>query len=785
MIQLRKIRYLAKKGGNLNSFESPLDVDITCENMAQLFATVDKCIARIPEEDRWNVYYTLGHTSGDHKRDWHGQDVIPFDIDGIVDEAGNFDEPAYLRAIFSALDVDFEKCIVVASGNGLQILVQPTVRIEEKSFFAKQRGAYERICKDIAATLTKCGLPFKEVDPSSFAANRIMRMPGTENRKPDLPIRAARLINGVLLPQKFALTPTPVEKTNIALTEKELTFFAIDTPAVEAGCSFLQWSKKNPADLQEPQWYALLSVLGKLENGRQLAHAYSRDHPSYSERDTDRKLDQALAASGPRTCENIDYLWGKCHECPNFKKVNSPVSIKSDTFIATAEHGFYKLGAKGSLTPQFEDLRRHFYTEMPYKTHQTTGAVYVFDGQKYFSWSETQLRNYAHEKFNPKPAEHHAREFGQWVNRTLLVDSGWFRDSTLGRINFRNGVLALSTGILEAHSPEFGFLYALPYDYTPGAACPAFDKFMGEITCGDKQLEELLLEAVGYSICDGGYWLQKAFLLIGEGSNGKSTFLRIVEELAGKANVAFLSLFELQSETSRSSLEGKLLNISDELPTTMFKNTELLKKLLGGTMTARRLYHDGTAIENSAKFFFGGNSIPETTDVSEGLFRRLVIIPFNARFKVGKGDGDIKSADVNLVKKMRAELPGIFNRILHHYEVLLARGHLTEAQKSTVEQDRYREQTDRVGSWIKENLYWNGSWDDKAPKIEINNAFEKYVSDAKRSEERPISKFHFTRHLRKHLDHFDERYIRQHTGHERPMILRGVEFRKDLRKEDF
>ncbi len=410
--------------------------------------------------------------------------------------------------------------------------------------------------------------------------------------------------------------------------------------------------------------------------------------------------------------------------------------------------------------------------------------VYVWDETKYITWSQTQLRNYAHEHFSPKPAEHVASEFCQWINRTNLIESDWWRDSTRGFINFRNGTYSLADKTLAAHDPSRGFLYVLPFDFVPDALCPAFDGFMRDITLGDRQLESLLLEFVGYAICDQDYWLQKALLLIGEGSNGKSTFLKIVEELSGRENVSFLSLYDLQVETSRSHLEGKLLNISDELPNYNFKNTELLKKLLGGTMTMRKLYHDGVMVENGTKFIFAGNEIPSTNDVSEGLFRRLTIIPFNAKFKLGPGADDAKAADIGLLSRVKTELPGVFNRVMRHYQDLKKRGHLADADKSSAELQRYRDEVDRVGTWVKENLYWNGSWGEDKPFVEVSSVFEKYVSDAKRSEERPLSKFHFTKHLRRHIAHFDARYDRQRLGQHRPYILRGVELKNDTGRKD-
>jgi P4 family phage/plasmid primase-like protien len=792
MIQLRRIRTTFPKGfPNGRSTENATSPNLTFESVAQLFSQLPDALEKIPPEERWNLYYTLGETTGDDRREWHGQEVIPFDIDNVVQDDGTFDEDLWLTTIFETLGVDADKCIVVASGNGLQILVQPPDKITDKKFFMKHRKSYERLCAELTTALENVGLSGFKVDPSSFAPNRVARLPFTENRKPGRPVRHARLLKGQLQPQDFHIRPPKGDPNDPAhtlekhqLTDKQLSFFAIDTPSVEAGCEYLKWAKDNPADLDEPKWYALLSVVGRLEDGRQKCHAYSQGHPHYNERDTDRKIDQALAASGPRTCENSDGLWGNCHTCPHYKKVTSPVSIKSETFIATENSGFYLLAKGGGLQPQYEDLRRYFMREHPYKTHEKSGMVYLWDGTKYVTWSQTQLRNYAHEKFSPKPAEHVASEFCQWVNRTNLIEHEWFRDSTRGFINFRNGVYSLASGTLEAHSPAYGFLYTLPFSWEPEAACPNFDQFMRDISLGDEQLEKLLLEFVGYAICDQDYWLQKALLLIGEGSNGKSTFLKIVEELTGRENVSFLSLYDLQVETSRSHLEGKLLNISDELPNYNFKNTELLKKLLGGTMTMRKLYHDGIMIENSTKFIFAGNEIPSTNDVSEGLFRRLVIVPFNAKFKLGPGAEDAKAADVGLLGKVKAELPGVFNRVMRHYQSLKKRGHLATADRSSAELQRYRDEVDRVGSWVKDNLYWNGSWGEDKPFVEVATVFEKYVSDSKRSEERPLSKFHFTKHLRRHITSFDERYARQRVGQQRPYIIRGVNFKGDTGQKD-
>lgn len=780
MIQLRKIRPNPKKGVD-ETWESGFEPPITVPSLAKLFADPLSLVDKIPGPERWNIFYTLGATSGDAKRDWYGQEVVPFDIDGVVDADGNCDEAAYLDAIFDVLQVERTKCVAVASGNGLHILVAPPEPIKDKEFFVRQRKPYENICSDIEKALRAKGLAFKEVDVSSFAPNRILRMPGTTNRKAGKPDRAARVILGELAPQPFALMPPAAGKPlkdKDHVSERRLAYFKIDTPAVEAGCAFLKHAREAPADINEPQWYALLSIVGRLEDGRAKVHAYSQGHARYSVRDTDRKLDQALTASGPRTCDNIDHVWGGCAACPFNGKVTSPVSIRGETFIATEASGFHLLGKSGPV-PEFEDLRRYLKREHPYRVDRKSGMVFVWAGTQYEQWSVVELKNFADRAFSPKPSARTASEFIEWVQRDNLVDHTWFQASRRGFINFANGVLELATGALHEHSPERGFLYTLPYAYDASAACPTFDKFMDDVCCGDPEKKATLLEFGGYSICDDSYWLQKILILLGEGANGKSTFLNVMSQLAGDDNVAALSLSALNSETSRSHLVGKLLNIADEMPSGTRQDTETMKKLLGGTMTVRKLYFDGMRVYNTAKFIFAGNALPEVSDTSEGWFRRLAIVPFQAHFTA-------ETSDHTLGAKLKAELPGIFNRVLEAYKTLKARGKLLESAAGHEEKAVYRADTDRVGTWIKENLYWNGRVDAEAPKIAVTEVYSAYSSYTRASSEKAVPCFHFTRHLRKTVDRFAERYQRDKArGPTRDKhVLFGVTFRSNRQQPD-
>jgi hypothetical protein len=148
MIQLRAHRHIEVEG-QLSS--KPVDValtpNITVENHAELFKNLNTYLAKIPEDERWNIHYTLGHGVAGHDRDWGQQDIIPFDIDQIeTDEEGNFNEE-YLAVFFNVVKVDRSKCVVVASGNGIQILIQTQQIIQDKDYFQKTKKHYKTIAK--------------------------------------------------------------------------------------------------------------------------------------------------------------------------------------------------------------------------------------------------------------------------------------------------------------------------------------------------------------------------------------------------------------------------------------------------------------------------------------------------------------------------------------------------------------------------------------------------------------------------------------------------------------
>ena len=145
------------------------------------------------------------------------------------------------------------------------------------------------------------------------------------------------------------------------------------------------------------------------------------------------------------------------------------------------------------------------------------------------------------------------------------MDDDFFHGKTDGYINFKNGILHIASRTLKPHTPEMGFKYVLPYDYNPNSTCPNFEKFLKDITLDDVELSNIILEYMAYAISGiDPFWGQKALIMVGNGSNGKSTLIQAMQDLVGPMSYSTVTLTQMANENMRETLVNKLFNISEE-----------------------------------------------------------------------------------------------------------------------------------------------------------------------------------------------------------------------------
>ena len=207
-------------------------------------------------------------------------------------------------------------------------------------------------------------------------------------------------------------------------------------------------------------------------------------------------------------------------------------------------------------------------------------------------------------------------------------------------IAFNNGVYDIMTGELKPFSTEIVITNKIPWDYDPDAYSELADSTLNKLSCGDSAIRALLEECIGYCFYRRNE-LGKAFILTGDKSNGKSTFLDCVKAILGEKNISALDLKELGDRFTTSMMFGKLANIGDDISDDFMQGSQvsIFKKIVtGNRIKAERKGQDPFEFNPFIKLLFSANDIPRMKDKTGAVLRRLVIIPFNATF--GKSDPD-------------------------------------------------------------------------------------------------------------------------------------------------
>lgn len=220
----------------------------------------------------------------------------------------------------------------------------------------------------------------------------------------------------------------------------------------------------------------------------------------------------------------------------------------------------------------------------------------------------------------------------------IIADPVQLNPST--HIVCNNGLLNIDTLELEPFTPDYIAVNKIPVNYNPSAYAEVVDQVLLKTACKDKDLKSLLEEMFGYTLFRRPE-LGRCFILTGKGSNGKSTILDMLKSMLGAHNVSAVALEEIESRFKTADIVGKLANIGDDISNNYMPDNAKFKKLVTGeTLLVERKGKDPFEINNFGKLIFSANEIPRVNDTSDGLKRRLIIIPFNAKFSSKDADFD-------------------------------------------------------------------------------------------------------------------------------------------------
>jgi len=313
----------------------------------------------------------------------------------------------------------------------------------------------------------------------------------------------------------------------------------------------------------------------------------------------------------------------------------------------------------------------------------------------------------------------HVGEVAAWM-QTWPIEIG--DEQPANTINVANGLLDWRTGELRPHSPEVLSTAQLPVRWRPEAQCPAIDRFLDEVLPDDAI--GLFDEIAGLTIYAANP-MQRAVLFLGPGGNGKSVALRILEALAGHANVSNVSLQAIaENRFMAAELYGRLANICGDLDARSVDRTDVFKAATGGDrIMAERKYLAPFTFRCRALMLFSANAPPVSQDQSNAWFSRWIVLPFTRTFR----GTDREDPHLGVRLAAESELEGLLVRAVEGLRRLMARGRIAVPGSVQRTAEEYRVQLDSVHAFLAEGCEFRG--DAFAPRARLYAEYRAWCAD--------------------------------------------------------
>lgn len=387
---------------------------------------------------------------------------------------------------------------------------------------------------------------------------------------------------------------------------------------------------------------------------------------------------------------------------------------------------FYPKSQKGSSGNYFDEhnkfipklLAEEIMSSQHFVTMMDNEEIYVYMDGHYQPYGEVLIKKECRDRLQDEYRKNRASEVIDYIKTSTYTKR---REEPANLIPVENGILDLSSNPaeLKPYNPQCMFFNKLPVKYDPEATCPNINKFHAEIT-GSKEDVTILEEVLGFCL-HREYFIAKALMLVGEGSNGKSTWLALAKKFLGIRNVSGRSLQDLEEHRfAKADLHTKLANIYADLPDRALQRTGIFKMLTGRDLiAAEKKFRDAFHFVNYAKLMFSANKVPEAYDDTSAFFRRWIIIVFPNVFTG-------EDADPHILDKLTTEeeLSGLLNLVLARLNGLIENGMFSHSKTTEEIKEDYIRKSSPIAAFVMDVLETDS--DAFIVKKQLYNVFTEY-----------------------------------------------------------
>ena len=357
-----------------------------------------------------------------------------------------------------------------------------------------------------------------------------------------------------------------------------------------------------------------------------------------------------------------------------------------------------------------EGLMNHLIRKFHCKTLEDTEEILIYQNGVYRTNAEPIIKAEIRMLYVGTPISE-TKEVIDLIKSATLVKREIFKDKKY--LNLKNCIINLYTLESYQHTPAYLSRKQLAANYNPYALCPRFLKFLTEVLDdGDdiKSLIQMMASALIPYIKT-----EKAYVLLGDHDNGKSTIIKTLKIIFGNLMGAVSLQDIVNNPFAAAQLDDRMVNGFADLPRFTVRDMGKFKALISqDDMMVHHKFGKMFTTNFPIKMFFSANNLPEIKDDNDATYKRFWALNFGPSIP-------LEQQDQNLLEKFQGEIDGILLLMIRNAHQLLKNDlKFIHPQSIKKTKELWLEKADSIATWIEQSFRFSSEF------ITRDRAYEDY-----------------------------------------------------------
>lgn len=440
------------------------------------------------------------------------------------------------------------------------------------------------------------------------------------------------------------------------------------------------------------------------------------------------KNNPPLPPSELRTIVDSAYSYKKNSFVEQSPEFNQVYGIEKEVYTLIAEKKRFK--ATELIASTFEETN-HIYTTRD----DVSSECWIYKDGIFVPQGRTYIKEFCRMVLGRLYSSNLCNAVMDKIEVDTYIDQElFFKEEPPYLIPVNNGIIDIRTRELIQFSPEFKFFSKVPIDYIPGKDCPMIKNFFQDLFWHTDEV--IVIQEIFGFLLYREYFLEKAFMYLGSGRNGKGKTLDLMKRFLGVENCSEISLESMEKDQfAVGELFKKHANLCGDLSKTALTHTGEFKKLTGrDLLSAPRKFKTRVNFVNHAKMIFSCNELPITYDITEAFFNRWAIIDFPFTFLPEPEFREVspqalktyKLRDSNIIDRITTvdEMQGLLNWALDGLERLLKNRAFSFSPSTQQVKEKWLRKSDSCMAFCMDNIVM--SVEGKITKQEFRGLYSQY-----------------------------------------------------------